>query len=59
MGFAKSLTIRLILFAVVDVRWTDSECTLMLKELQALLSIDCISPAIDAKKQMNKPLGDK
>ena len=60
VGFAKSLTVRLILFSVVDTRWTDSECMLMLKELQALLCIDCIySPAADAKKQMNKALGDK
>ena len=59
VGLAKSLTVRLILFAVVDMRWTDNECRLMLKELQALLCIDCIySPAADGRKQIIKSLGD-
>ena len=60
MGFAKSLTIRVILFAVVDMRWSDNECMLVLKELQALMCIECTySPAADPKGQMNKALGDK
>ena len=36
VGFAESLTCRLILFAVVDMRWDDSTCRMFLKELQAL-----------------------
>ena len=60
IGFAKSLTCRLILFAVVDMRWDDSTCRMFVKELQALTIIDCIySPAAEPKGQMLKSLADK
>ena len=60
VGFARSLTARLVLFATVDMRWDDSTMKLFRKELQALLSIECVySPAPDPKEQMAKALGDK
>ena len=60
VGFAKSLTSRLILFAVVDMRWEDSVCRMFLKELQALVTIECVySPAAEPKSQMIKSLADK
>jgi len=60
VGFAKSLTCRLILFAVVDMRWADTVCRMFLKELQALTIIDCVySPAAEPKGQMIKSLADK
>ena len=60
MGFAKSLTVRLILLAVVDMRWDDNTCRMFLKELQALTVIECVySPAGEPKDQMVKALADK
>ena len=60
VGFAKSLTIRVILFATVDMRWDDATMRLFKKELQALTCIECAySPAEDPKGQMTKALGDK
>ncbi len=60
VGFAKSLTSRLILFAVVDMRWPDNTCRMFLKELQALVTIHCVySPAAEPKGQMIKSLADK
>ena len=60
VGFAKSLTIRVILFATVDMRWDDTTMSLFKKELQALTCIECVySPAEDPKGQMTKALGDK
>ena len=57
-GFAKSLTIRAILFATVDMRWDDATMRLFKKELQALTCIECVySPAEDPKGQMTKALG--
>jgi hypothetical protein len=60
LGFAKSLVTRVILFATVDMRWDDATIKMFLKELQALLSIECVySPAPNPKDQMAKALGDK
>ncbi len=60
IGFAKSLTARLILFATVDMRWQDSDMRAFQKELQALFAIKCIySPGQDAKAQIQKSIGGK
>ena len=50
---------RVVLFATVDMRWNDATIKMFLKELQALLSIECVySPAPNPKEQMAKSLGD-
>ncbi len=60
LGFAKSLVTRVILFATVDMRWDGASIKMFLKELQALLSIECVySLAPNPKEQMAKALGDK
>ena len=42
------------------MRWDDPTIKMFLKELQALLSIECVySPAPNPKEQMAKALGDK
>ena len=60
IGFAKSLTCRLLLFATVDMRWKDSDIRLFLPELQALFSIKAVySPGINARDQIQKSIGGK
>ena len=60
VGFARSLTVRIILFSTVDMRWDDATMKLFKKELQALTAIHCVyAPAADPKEQMAKALGDK
>jgi hypothetical protein len=60
LGFAKSLATRVILFATVDMRWADATIKMILKELQALLNIECMySPAPNPKIRWPKPLATK
>ena len=42
VGFAKSLTIRVILFTTVDMCWDDATMMMFKEELQALTCIECV-----------------
>ena len=58
IGFAKSLTCRLLLFATVDMRWKDSDIRLFLPELQALFSVKAVySPGTNARDPIQKSIG--
>ena len=60
IGFAKSLTSRLILFATVDMRWSDTDIKLFLPELQALFAIKAVyTPGMNARDQIQKSIGGK
>ena len=60
IGFAKSLTCRLLLFATVDMRWKDSDIRWFLPELQALFSVKAVySPGTNARDQIQKSIGGK
>ena len=60
IGFAKSLTALLILFATVDVKWSDDDVFLFRHELQALFAITAVyAPGTDSREQVQKTIGGK
>ena len=60
IGFTKSLTARLILFATVDMQWSDDDVFLFRHELQALFAIKAVyAPGTDSREQVQKTIGGK
>lgn len=60
IGFAKSLTCRLLLFSVVDMRWSDHDIRLFLPELQALFAVKAVyAPGMNSRDQLQKSIGGK
>ena len=60
IGFAKSLTARLILFSTVDMRWSDNDIQMFLPELQALFAIKAVyTPGVNSRDQVQRSIGGK